>query len=41
VILGEAFIYAVHIRSITLTSSLKRVVPYEVWTEHKPDVSHL
>ena len=38
---GEAFMYAMHIRSLTLTSRLKEIVPYEVWTERKPDVSHL
>jgi len=38
---GEAFMYAVHIRSLTLTSGLKEIVPYEVWTGRKPDVSHL
>ena len=26
---GEAFMYAVYIRSITLTSGLKKVMPYE------------
>jgi transposase InsO family protein len=38
---GEAFMYAVHIRSLMLTSSLKEKVPYEAWTGRKPDVSHL
>ena len=38
---GEAFMYAVHIRSLTLTSGLKRIVPYEAWTGRKADVSHL
>jgi len=38
---GEAFMYAVHIRSLTLTSGLKEIVPYEAWTGRKPDVSHL
>jgi len=33
--------YAVHIRSLTLTSGLKRIVPYEAWTGRKADVSHL
>jgi len=38
---GEAFMYAVHIRSLTLTSGLKEIVPYEAWTGCKPNVSHL
>jgi len=38
---GEAFMYAVYIRSLTLTSGLKEIVPYEAWTGRKPDVSHL
>ena len=38
---GKAFMYAVHIRSLTLTSGLKGIVPYEAWTGHKADVSHL
>jgi len=38
---GEAFMYAVHIRRLTLTISLSGRVPYEAWTGHKPDVSHL
>jgi len=38
---GEAFMYAVHIRSLTLTSRLKGIVPYEAWTGRKADVSHL
>ena len=33
--------YAVYIRSITLISSLKKVMHYEVWTGCKPDMSHL
>jgi len=33
--------YAVHIRSLTLTSRLKDIVPYEAWTGRKPNVSHL
>ena len=38
---GEAFMYAVHIRTLTLTSGLKGIVPYEAWTGRKADVSHL
>jgi hypothetical protein len=38
---GEAFMYAVHIRSITPTSALNGKVPFEAWTRHKPDISHL
>ena len=38
---GKAFMYAVHIRNLTLTSGLKKIVLYEAWTGHKPDVSHL
>ncbi|KAJ3557795.1 hypothetical protein NP233_g11654 [Leucocoprinus birnbaumii] len=38
---GEAFMYAVHIRSLTPTSGLEGLVPYEAWTGRKPDVSHL
>ena len=38
---GEAFMYAVHIRCLTLTISLSGRVPYKAWTRCKPDVSHL
>jgi len=38
---GETFMYVVHIRSLTLTSGLKGIVPYEAWTGCKADVSHL
>jgi len=38
---GEAFMYVVHIRSLTLTSGLKGIIPYEAWTGRKADVSHL
>jgi len=38
---GKAFMYAVHIRNLTLTSGLKKIVLYEAWTGHKPDVSYL
>jgi len=38
---GEAFMYAVHIRHLTLTIGLSRRVPYEAWTRHKPDMSYL
>ena len=38
---GKAFMYAIHIRSLTLTSGLKEIVPYEAWTRHKSNVSHL
>jgi len=38
---GEVFMYAVHIRHLTLTIGLSGRVPYEAWTGHKPDVSHL
>jgi hypothetical protein len=38
---GEAFMYAVHIQSITPTSALNGKVPFEAWTGHKPDISHL
>jgi transposase InsO family protein len=37
---GEAFLYAVHIRSYTITSAIE-VVPFEAWYERKPDISHL
>jgi len=33
--------YVVHIRSITLTYSLKKIVFYEAWTGCKPNVSYL
>ena len=33
--------YAVHIRNLSPTRGLSNRVPYEVWTGHKPDVSHL
>jgi len=32
---------AVHIRSLTLTSGLKGIVPYEAWIGHKANVFHL
>ena len=35
------FLYAIHIRSLLLTSGLDSMVPYETWTGRKPDVSHL
>jgi len=38
---GEAFFYVVHIRSLSATTGLDGIVPYEAWTGHKPDVSHL
>lgn len=38
---GEAFMYAVHIHSMTLTSGLEGNVPYEAWTGCRPDISHL
>jgi len=38
---GEAFTYAVHIWTLCSTTVLNSVVPYEAWTGHKPDVSHL
>jgi len=38
---GEVFMYAVHIRSLTLTSGLKGIILYEAWTGHKVDISHL
>ena len=38
---GEAFMYAVHIRRLTLTIGLSGRVPCEAWTGYKPDVSHL
>jgi len=37
----EAFLYAIHIRSLLLTSGLDSMVPYEAWTGRKLDVSHL
>jgi len=37
----EAFLYAIHIRSLLLTSGLDSMVPYEAWTGQKLDVSHL
>jgi len=36
----KAFMYAIHIRSLTLISGLKDIVPYEAWTGHKPNISH-
>jgi len=38
---GEAFIYAVYIQSLSATTSLHHIVPYEVWTGRKPNISHL
>ena len=38
---GKAFSYAVHIRSLSATTGLNGVVPYEAWIGRKPDVSHL
>jgi len=38
---GEAFSYAVHIRSLFATTGLDGIVRYKAWTGHKPDVSHL
>ncbi len=38
---GEAFQYAVHIRSVTYTSALEDQVPVHAWTGNKPDISHL
>ena len=38
---GEAFMYAVYLRSITPTSALKGKIPYSEWTGRKPNVSHL
>ena len=38
---GEAFSYVVHIRSLSATTGLDGIVPYEAWTGRKPDVSHL
>jgi len=38
---GKAFTYAVHIWSLSPTTGLQGVVLYEVWTSHKPYVSHL
>jgi len=38
---GEAFSYVVHIRSLSATTGLDGVVPYEAWTGYKPNVSHL
>ena len=38
---GEAFLYAVHIRSLTHTSALDNIVPAHAWSGTKPDVSHL
>ncbi len=38
---GEAFLYAVHIRSITYTAALDDKVPLHAWTGKKPNVSHL
>jgi len=33
--------YAVHIRSIILTSGLKRVMFYKAWTEYKLNMFYL
>ena len=38
---GEAFLYAIHIRSLLLTSGLDSIVLFEAWTGWKPNVSHL
>ncbi|THG93712.1 hypothetical protein EW026_g7595 [Hermanssonia centrifuga] len=38
---GEAFMYAVHIRNITVTFALKDKVPKHAWTGRKPDILHL
>ena len=38
---GEAFLYAVHIRSLTHTSALNNIVPAHAWSGTKLDVSHL
>jgi len=37
----EAFTYAVYIRSLSVTTGLHSVVPYEAWTGRKPNISHL
>jgi len=39
--LEEAFTYAVYIWSLSSTTGLQDVVPYEAWISRKPDVSHL
>jgi len=33
--------YTIYIRSITLISDFKKVVLYEAWTGHKPDIPYL
>ena len=38
---GEAFMYAVHIRSLSPTSALNDIVPFHAWYGRKPNVSHL
>ena len=38
---GEAFTYAVYIQSLSVTTGLCGVVPYEAWIGHKPNISHL
>lgn len=38
---GEAFMYAVHIRSLSPTSALNNIVPFHAWYGRKPDMSHL
>jgi hypothetical protein len=38
---GEAFLYAIHVRNLSPTSSIQDRVPAHVWTGRKPDVSHL
>src|SRR5436190_22456305 len=38
---GEAFMYAVHICNLSPTSAIPNEVPYEAWTGHKLNVSHL
>ena len=38
---GEALMYAIHIRNLSPTTALHGMVPFEAWTGHKPDVSHI
>ena len=37
----EAFIYAVHIQRMTLTSNLEGITSFEAWTGQKSDISYL
>ena len=38
---NEAFVYAIYIWRMTLTSGLKGITSFKAWTGQKPDISHL